>query len=206
MKKAEVLEKIKEVGIIPVIRIESANEARRVIEAILAGGINILEITMTIPNAVELIGNLARELNDKAIIGAGTVLYVETAQKCIEAGAKFIVSPIFDANIVSFCNQSSIAVMSGALTPTEIFTASQNGADLVKVFPAGAMGGASYLKAVKAVFPHIELVPTGGVNLENAAGFIEAGAFAVGIGRELTGGNASMITERARNLRSEVKP
>ncbi len=205
MKKAEVLEKIREVGVIPVIRTKSADEARSVIEAIIAGGIDILEITMTIPNAVELIENLAQKLNDEAIIGAGTVLDVKTAQKCIEAGAKFIVSPIFNAEIITFCNQSSIAVMSGALTPTEIFTAWHSGADLVKVFPVGAMGGAWYLKAVKAVFPHVELVPTGGVNLENARSFIEAGAFAVGIGGELTGGYSSVITELARNLRLKVR-
>ncbi len=161
---------------------------------------------MTIPGAVELIEKLAQELNNDTIIGAGTVLDIETARKCIEAGAKFIVSPIFDAKIVSLCNQSSITVMSGALTPTEIFTAWQSGADLVKVFPASATGGASYLKAVKAVFPHIELVPTGGVNLENATDFIEAGAFVIGIGRELTGGYSSTITERAQNLRSKVRP
>jgi 2-dehydro-3-deoxyphosphogluconate aldolase/(4S)-4-hydroxy-2-oxoglutarate aldolase len=205
MKKAEVLEKIREVGIISVIRNKSADEAQSVIKAILAGGINILEITMTIPDAVELIGKLTQELNNEVIIGAGTVLDVEAAQKCIEAGARFIVSPIFDAKIVSLCNQSSIAVMSGALTPTEIFTAWQNGADLVKVFPVSAVGGASYLKAVKAVFPHIELVPTGGVNLENATSLIEAGAFAVGIGGELTAGYSSMITELARNLCSKVR-
>ena len=173
MEKLKVLKKIKDVGIIPVIRTKSADEARSVSGAILAGGINILEITMTIPNAVELIENLAQELNNEVIIGAGTVLDIETAQKCIEAGAKFIVSPIFDAKIVSLCNQSSIVVISGALTPTEIFIAWQNGADLVKVFPVSAVGGASYLKAVKAVFPHIELVPTGGVNLENATSFIK---------------------------------
>lgn len=205
MKKAEVLQKIKEVGIIPVIRTKSADEAQSVIKAILAGGINILEITMTIPDAVELIGKLTQELNNEVIIGAGTVLDVEAAQKCIEAGARFIVSPIFDAKIVSLCNQSSIVVISGALTPTEIFTAWQNGADLVKVFPVSAVGGASYLKAVKAVFPHIELVPTGGVNLENATSFIEAGAFAVGIGGELTAGYSSMIIELARNLCSKVR-
>lgn len=205
MKKAEVLQKIKEVGIIPVIRTKSADEAQSVIKAILAGGINILEITMTIPDAVELIGKLTQELNNEVIIGAGTVLDVEAAQKCIEAGARFIVSPIFDAKIVSLCNQSSIVVISGALTPTEIFTAWQNGADLVKVFPVSAVGGASYLKAVKAVFPHIELVPTGGVNLENATSFIEAGAFAVGIGGELTAGYSSMITELARNLCLKVR-
>ncbi len=206
MEKLKVLKKIKEVGIIPVIRTTSADEARSVSEAILAGGINILEITMTIPGAVELIEKLAQELNNDTIIGAGTVLDIETARKCIEAGAKFIVSPIFDAKIVSLCNQSSITVMSGALTPTEIFTAWQSGADLVKVFPASATGGASYLKAVKAVFPHIELVPTGGVNLENATDFIEAGAFVIGIGGELTGGYSSTITERAQNLRSKVRP
>ncbi len=205
MEKLKVLKKIKDVGIIPVIRTKSADEARSVSGAILAGGINILEITMTIPNAVELIENLAQELNNEVIIGAGTVLDIETAQKCIEAGAKFIVSPIFDAKIVSLCNQSSIVVISGALTPTEIFIAWQNGADLVKVFPASAMGGALYLKAVKAVFPYIELVPTGGVNLENATSFIEAGAFAVGIGGVLTGGYPSMITERAQNLGLKVR-
>ena len=205
MKKSQVLKKIREVGIIPVIRTTSADEARSVIGAILAGGIKILEITMTIPNAVELIENLAQELNNDAIIGAGTVLDIETVQKCIEAGAKFIVSPIFDAKIVSLCNQSSIVVISGALTPTEIFIAWQNGADLVKVFPASAMGGASYLKAVKAVFPQIEIVPTGGVNLENATDFIEAGAFAVGIGGELTASYPSMIIELARNLCSKVR-
>jgi 2-dehydro-3-deoxyphosphogluconate aldolase/(4S)-4-hydroxy-2-oxoglutarate aldolase len=205
MEKLKVLKKIKDVGIIPVIRTKSADEARSVSGAILAGGINILEITMTIPNAVELIENLAQELNNEAIIGAGTVLDIETAQKCIEAGAKFIVSPIFDAKIVSLCNQSSIVVISGALTPTEIFIAWNSGADLVKVFPASAMGGASYLKAVKAVFPQIEIVPTGGVNLENATDFIEAGAFAVGIGGELTAGYPSMIIEVARNLCSKVR-
>ncbi len=205
MKKSQVLKKIREVGIIPVIRTTSADEARSVIGAILAGGINILEITMTIPNAVELIENLAQELNNDAIIGAGTVLNIETAQKCIEAGAKFIVSPIFDAKIISLCNQSSIAVMSGSVTPTEIFTAWNSGADLVKVFPVSAVGGASYLKVVKAVFPQIELVPTGGVSLKNATSFIEAGAFAVGIGGELTASYPSMIAELARNLRSKVR-
>jgi len=170
MEKSQVLEKIREIGIIPVIRTVSTGEARRVIKAILAGGVDVLEITMTIPGAIELIEELARELNDDKIINAGTVLDPETAQKCNEAGANFIVSPLFDAKVVLYCNQSSIAVMPGALTPKEIFTAWQNGADLVKVFPVNAMGGAHYLKAVKAVFPHIRLVSTGGVNLENAAG------------------------------------
>jgi 2-dehydro-3-deoxyphosphogluconate aldolase/(4S)-4-hydroxy-2-oxoglutarate aldolase len=130
MNKSEVLEEIGKLGIIPVIRTKSAEEARTVIKAIIKGGINILEITMTIPNAVELIEKISQELKDTAIIGAGTVLDVETAQKCVEAGAKFIVSPIFDVKIVSFCNRSSIPVMPGALTPTEIFNAWQKGADL----------------------------------------------------------------------------
>ncbi|MBA4182834.1 MAG: bifunctional 4-hydroxy-2-oxoglutarate aldolase/2-dehydro-3-deoxy-phosphogluconate aldolase, partial [Acidobacteria bacterium] len=124
---------------------------------------------------------------------------------CIEAGAKFIVSPILDLETVSFCNENEIAVLAGALTPTEIFTVWKAGADLVKVFPVSAMGGISYLKAIKTVFPQIEFVPTGGINLENAVDYIKSGAFAIGMGGELTKGQESIISEKARNIRNIIK-
>ena len=205
MSKTEVIEKIREVGIIPVVRAGSHEEAQIVIKALIAGGINVLEVTMTIPNAVELIARLTGEYRNATVIGAGTVLDRQSAEKCIEAGAKFIVSPILDLETVSFCNENEIAVLVGALTPTEIFTAWKAGADLVKVFPVSAMGGVSYLKAIKTVFPQIEFVPTGGINLENAVDYIKSGAFAVGIGGELTKGQESIITEKARNIRNIIK-
>ncbi|MBA4125027.1 MAG: bifunctional 4-hydroxy-2-oxoglutarate aldolase/2-dehydro-3-deoxy-phosphogluconate aldolase [Acidobacteria bacterium] len=205
MSKTEVIEKIREVGIIPVVRAGSHEEAQTVIKALIAGGINVLEVTMTIPNAVELIARLTGEYRNATVIGAGTVLDRQSAEKCIEAGAKFIVSPILDLETVSFCNENEIAVLAGALTPTEIFTAWKAGADLVKVFPVSAMGGVSYLKAIKTVFPQIEFVPTGGINLENAVDYIKSGAFAVGIGGELTKGQESIISEKARNIRNIIK-
>ncbi|MBA3785715.1 MAG: bifunctional 4-hydroxy-2-oxoglutarate aldolase/2-dehydro-3-deoxy-phosphogluconate aldolase [Acidobacteria bacterium] len=205
MSKTEVIEKIREVGIIPVVRAGSHEEAQTVIKALIAGGINVLEVTMTIPNAVELIARLTGEYRNATVIGAGTVLDRQSAEKCIEAGAKFIVSPILDLETVSFCNENEIAVLAGALTPTEIFTAWKAGADLVKVFPVSAMGGISYLKAIKTVFPQIEFVPTGGINLENAVDYIKSGAFAVGIGGELTKGQESIISEKARNIRNIIK-
>ncbi len=205
MNKTEVIEKIREVSVIPVVRARSHEEARAVIKALVAGGIDVLEVTMTIPNAVELIARLTDEYGNAAVIGAGTVLDKQTAEKCVEANAKFIVSPILDLETVSFCNENDIAVMPGALTPTEIFAAWKAGADLVKVFPVSAMGGVSYLKAVKTVFPQIAFVPTGGINLENAVGYIKAGAFAVGMGGELTKGQESIITEKARNIRNIIK-
>ncbi len=205
MNKSEVIEKIREVGVIPVVRAHSHEEAQTVIKALIAGGIDVLEVTMTIPNAVELIARLTDEYGNAAVIGAGTVLDKQTAERCAKAGAKFIVSPILDLETVTFCNENEIAVMPGALTPTEIFTASKAGADLVKVFPVSAMGGASYIKAVKTVFPQIELVPTGGINLENAVDYIKAGAFAIGMGGELTRGQESIITEKARNIRNKIK-
>jgi len=160
---------------------------------------------MTIPGAVELIERLTGEYKNTALIGAGTVLDKDAAQKCVEAGAKFIVSPILNLEMVAFCNQNKIAVMPGALTPTEIFSAWQAGADMVKIFPVSAMGGVSYLKAVKAVFPQFLFVPTGGINLENAVDYIKAGAFAVGMGGELIKGKKSVITKCARILLDKIK-
>ncbi len=200
MQKTQVLDRIRETRIIPVIRTKSRDEAKGIIEAVLAGGINVLEITMTTPDAIKLITECVKKYGDKVIVGVGTVLDLETARKCFDAGVKFIVSPIFDAETVKFCNQNQIVIMPGALTPTEIFNASQKGADVVKIFPVSAVGGASYLKAVKSVYPNVEIVPTGGVNLENFADYLNAGALAVGIGSDLTGGDLQSITQKCRDM------
>lgn len=203
MNKAETINQICEIGVLPVIRADSETEARQIVEAVKNGGITTIEITMTVPNAISLIENLANDFGEEILIGAGTVLDAETAEKCIEAGAKFIISPALNLETIKFCNKKEIVVMPGALTPTEILTAWNAGADFVKVFPASAMGGASYLKAIKAPLQHIKLIPTGGVSLETAASFIKAGAEAVGVGGELVDLKAirencpEIITERA---------
>ena len=208
--KSEVIEKIKEIGILPVIRADSASEAKQLIEAIKKGGITTIEVTMTVPNAVELIADLAGNYSD-ILIGAGTVLDAETAAECIEAGAKFIISPALNFDTIKFCNERSIVVMPGALTPTEIVAAWNAGADFVKVFPANALGGANYLKSLKAPLPHIKLIPTGGVSLSTAADFIKAGAEAVGVGGDLADlsaireNRAETVTEKARQYLQIVR-
>ncbi len=201
--KSEVIEQIKRIGILPVIRANSADEAGQIIEAIKLGGITTIEITMTVPNAIELIRDLSNG-DAEILIGAGTVLDAETAAKCVEAGAKFIISPALNLDTIKFCNEREIVVMPGALTPTEVLTAWNAGADFVKVFPCSAMGGASYLKSLKAPLPHIKLIPTGGVSLKTAADFFKAGAEAVGVGADLVDlealreGRIDSITETAR--------
>ena len=205
MDKRQVIEKIKTVRVIPVIRTASAEQAESVVEALIEGGLTVLEVTLTIPGAFELIERLTSRYGNTALIGAGTVLDAEAAQKCLAAGAKFIVSPILDLETVAFCRREEIAVMPGALTPTEIFRAHQVGADLVKIFPVSAMGGAAYLKAVKAVFPQMELIPTGGINAETAVEYLRAGACAVGIGGELTQSDQAEIIRHARRLRDVIK-
>ncbi|HXY41612.1 MAG TPA: bifunctional 4-hydroxy-2-oxoglutarate aldolase/2-dehydro-3-deoxy-phosphogluconate aldolase, partial [Vicinamibacteria bacterium] len=174
MDKKAVLERITGTGLIPVIRAQSADEAQAVVEAIQAGGLSILEITMTVPNAVKLIEQVVSRAED-ALVGAGTVLDAETACACIAAGARFVVSPALNLDTVRACNEAGVAVLPGALTPTEVVTAWRAGADLVKVFPANAVGGAAYIKSLKAPLPQVGLVPTGGVNLQTAKEFIKAG-------------------------------
>jgi 2-dehydro-3-deoxyphosphogluconate aldolase/(4S)-4-hydroxy-2-oxoglutarate aldolase len=202
--KAEVIGRLTSIGIIPVVRAESTDMARRAVAAILKGGISVLEITMTVPGAIGVIKELSAEIDPEVIIGAGTVLDPETAQACIDAGAQFIVSPALNLDTVALCGRLGVAVMPGVLTPTEVVTAWSAGADFVKVFPAGAVGGASYIKALKAPLPHVKIVPTGGVSLETAVAFIKAGAEALGVGGELVDikalrqGRDEVITERAR--------
>jgi 2-dehydro-3-deoxyphosphogluconate aldolase/(4S)-4-hydroxy-2-oxoglutarate aldolase len=204
--KASVVEKIREIGIIPVVRAQSADEALQAIDAIRAGGISILEITMTVPGALGVIEEVSQRLGAEALVGAGTVLDGETAQACILAGARFVVSPSLNLETIEVCRRSGVAVMPGALTPTEVVRAWSAGADFVKVFPAGAVGGASYIRSLKAPLPQIELVPTGGVSLKTAADFIKAGASALGVGADLVDlkaireGQHGLITERAREL------
>jgi 2-dehydro-3-deoxyphosphogluconate aldolase/(4S)-4-hydroxy-2-oxoglutarate aldolase len=210
MEKRQVVERVRELGLVPVIRAESPDEASRAIEAIQAGGVDVIEITMTVPGAVPLIAEITRRF-PKALVGAGTVLDAETARACILAGAQFVVSPALDLDTIECCRRYGIAVLPGALTPTEVLEAWQAGADIVKVFPAGALGGASYIKALKAPFPQIELIPTGGVSVDTAAAFIQAGAAALGVGADLVDlkalreGKADLLTERARRYVEIVK-
>ena len=206
MNKSEVLRQITGTGIIPVVRAQSADEAMRAVEAIKEGGISVLEITMTVPGAVKLIEAVARRHESDAIVGAGTVLDAETARLCILAGARFIVSPALDLETIACSRRYGVVALPGAMTPTEVLAAWRAGADLVKVFPAGSLGGAAYIKNLKAPLPQIEMVPTGGVSLKNARDFIRAGAAALGVGADLVDttalreGNVSLITERAREF------
>ena len=185
MIKADIIQRIRDIGLIPVVRASSAEEAIQVVDAIKAGGVTLLEITMTVPGAVQVIEQLAKRFGEEAMVGAGTVLDPETARACIDAGARFVVSPALNLETIALCRQQDVPVMPGALTPTEIVTAWNAGADFVKVFPCGALGGASYIKSLKAPLPQIELVPTGGVTLATAAIFIQAGASAIGVGADL---------------------
>jgi len=204
MNKTEVLRRIHDTGLIPVVRAESAELAIRAVEAITAGGVNVLEVTMTVPGAIGVIEQLATKFGGEALIGAGTVLDRETADRCIQAGAQFIVSPALNEDTIAFCRANDVAVFPGALTPTEVVRAWKAGADAVKVFPASAVGGASYLKSLKAPLPQVELIPTGGVSLSTAADFIAAGAFALGVGADLVdlkairSGETEKITQAAR--------
>ncbi|HEY1254230.1 MAG TPA: bifunctional 2-keto-4-hydroxyglutarate aldolase/2-keto-3-deoxy-6-phosphogluconate aldolase [Terracidiphilus sp.] len=204
MKKTDVLKRINETGLLPVLRASSAVEALALAQAIEAGGISALEVTMTVPHAIDVIQSLANQTGDRILIGAGTVLDPETARACILAGAQFIVSPSLNLKTIEICHRYSIVVIPGALTPTEVVAAWEAGADVVKVFPCSAMGGAKYLKALKAPFPQIEVIPTGGVSLFNAAEFLAAGAFALGVGADLVNleaianGTPEVITQNAR--------
>jgi 2-dehydro-3-deoxyphosphogluconate aldolase/(4S)-4-hydroxy-2-oxoglutarate aldolase len=210
MQKAEVLKSLREIGLVPVLRAESEEQALALASAIADGGVTVLEVTMTVPGAIRLMGRLAKERPD-ILIGAGTVLDAETARMCILEGAEFVVSPALKLSTIDMCHRYGVAVLPGALTPTEIVTAWEAGADVVKVFPASALGGAKYLKSVKAPLPQVELIPTGGVSLATAAEFLEAGAFALGVGADLVNpkaiaeGHPETITENARQYLAIVR-
>ena len=204
MTKNEVRQRILDVGIVPVVRASSPEQARMAAEAVCAGGIPIVEITMTVPGAIEVIAQLSRSVGSEVLIGAGTVLDADTAKACFQAGAQFLVSPGFDAPTVQLARQQEKLVMAGALTATEVITAYRAGSDFVKIFPCGNVGGPSYIKALKAALPQIPMIPTGGVNLKNAAEFLRAGSSAIGVGGELCAraaleaGDTASITVSAR--------
>jgi 2-dehydro-3-deoxyphosphogluconate aldolase/(4S)-4-hydroxy-2-oxoglutarate aldolase len=211
MDKQQVRDQILEIGVVPVVRAASAAEARLAAQAVCDGGIPIVEITMTVPGAVDVIRELRRSAPASVLIGAGTVLDAEAARRCLDAGAQFLVSPGLNLPTIEFAARSGILMLAGALTPTEVITAWNAGSDFVKVFPCGQVGGAKYIKALKGPLPQIPLVPTGGVNLNTAAEFIEAGAAALGIGGELVqadalkSGKAEVIVENARKFVAIVK-
>ena len=210
MQKSEVLNALREIGLVPVLRAESEEQALALASAIAAGGVTVLEVTMTVPGAIRVMRRLAEERPD-ILIGAGTVLDPETARMCILEGAQFVVSPALNVKTIEMCHRYGIAVLPGALTPTEIVTAWEAGADVVKIFPASALGGAKYLKSVKAPLPQVEMIPTGGVSLATAAEFLEAGAFALGVGADLVNlkaiaeGHPETITESARKYLAIVR-
>ncbi|MBD3157401.1 MAG: bifunctional 4-hydroxy-2-oxoglutarate aldolase/2-dehydro-3-deoxy-phosphogluconate aldolase [Candidatus Lokiarchaeota archaeon] len=177
---------IYDTALIPIIRVESADTAFKVADAFLEGGVNIIEVTFSVPGAAEVVEELTAEIGDDVLVGTGTVLDAETARKAILAGSEFIVSPIYSRELIETSRRYAKPCIPGALTPTEILDAYTMGADAVKVFPNKNLGGASYIKAVRAPLPQVPLVPTGGVNLENAGSLLEAGSFALGVGSAIT--------------------
>ena len=202
----EVVRRIGEIGIVPVVRAATVEDATRAVQAISAGGIPIVEITMTVPNAVAVIRDVARQYGREVLIGAGTVTTPQQAEACMAAGAEFIVSPGLSLPVLGAVQAGGKLAIPGALTPTELMAARANGARLVKIFPCGNVGGAKYLKSLKGPFPDAVLIPTGGVNAANAGEFIAAGAYALGVGAELVNpaalreGNLEKITQAAREL------
>ncbi len=211
MQKQKTLAAMIEIGVVPVVRTASAESAILAIEAMYRGGIRVAEVTMTVPGAIKALEKLADLFGDKIILGAGTVLDPETARACMLAGAQFFVTPNLRVATIEMCHRYSKPIFAGALTPTEVLAAWEAGADAVKVFPCSAVGGAKYIKALKGPFPQIEMIPTGGVNLETVADFLKAGSCAVAVGSELIdagtikAGKYEVFEERARQYLDAVK-
>jgi len=176
---------LREVGIIPIIRAASADVAVAVVEAILRAGISVAEITMTVPNALDAMATVAKRFAGKVLLGAGTVTDAETARRAVDAGALFVVTPCLVPEVIEAAHRADVAVLPGALTPGEIFEAFRLGGDLIKIFPIQSLGGAAYLRALRGPFPHIPLVPTGGVTLDNIDEMFQARAAAVGVGNQM---------------------
>jgi 2-dehydro-3-deoxyphosphogluconate aldolase/(4S)-4-hydroxy-2-oxoglutarate aldolase len=211
MEKREVFGRMLSEALIPIIRVASASEAIDVANAIKEGGVSLIEVTMSVPGAIDVIKELARKYKDGIIMGAGTVLDPETGRAALLAGAQFIVSPTLNLDLIQLAHRYSAVVIPGAMTPTEILTAWNAGADIVKVFPAAQLGGPAYIKALRGPLPQVLLAPTGGVNLQNAGAFIQAGAAALGVGGELVDKKAvkekrfSVITENTRAYLKTVR-
>lgn len=197
-------ETIERVGLIPVLRARSADQAHAVVKAMVAGGVTVVEVTMTVPGAVDLLKELKSEYGSEVLLGSGTVTSAEQAENTIEAGAEFVVSPSLHPAVIARTRALGKVSIPGALTPTEVITAWEEGADYVKIFPCSAMGGAGYLKSLLAPFPFLKLIPTGGVTLQTAEAFLQAGARALGVGNDLVNlaaidaGRPETITEAAR--------
>jgi 2-dehydro-3-deoxyphosphogluconate aldolase/(4S)-4-hydroxy-2-oxoglutarate aldolase len=195
---------LERVGLIPVLRARDAGQAHAVVQAMLAGGVTVVEVTMSVPGAVDLLKELKNEYGAKLLLGSGTVTTADQAEATIEAGAEFVVSPSFHPAVIAVTKAHNKLSIPGALTPTEVITAWNAGADYVKIFPCSAMGGASYIKSLLAPFPHLKLIPTGGVTHHTAASFLEAGARALGVGSDLVNlaaidqGAPEIITAAAR--------
>lgn len=211
MRHEQIIAAIKDIGVVPVVRTSSAETAIKAIQAVYRGGIRAAEITMTVPGAIRALEKLADEFGDKIVLGAGTVLDPETCRSCMLAGAQFFVTPALKHSTIEMAKRYSKVICPGALTPTEVLTAWEAGADFIKIFPASAVGGAKYIKALKAPFPHIEMIPTGGVSIETTPDFLRAGAAAVAAGAELidaktiADGNYDVFEERARRFLAAVK-
>ncbi len=205
-----VLRTLQEAGLVPVLRADSVEGALALANAIAAGGVKVLEVTMTVPGAVEVIRRLVKD-RPEILVGAGTVLDAETARACMLEGAQFIVSPALNLRTIEMCRRYSVAVLPGALTPTEVVTAWEAGADEAKLFPAGALGGAKYRASLKGPLAQIQMIPTGGVSLATAAEFLRAGAFALGVGSDLVdakamaAGQPEVVTETARKYLEIVR-
>src|ERR1700682_174680 len=193
MNIEQALQKIREIGIVPVVRASSFEEARQAVDAICSGGISVVEITMTVPNAVAVIREVVRKYGDSVLTGAGTVLSFEQAAQCLDAGAEFLVSPGLSVPVLHAAQARGKLAIPGALTPTEVIAASVQGARVIKIFPCESVGGAKYIKALKGPLPRMVYMPTGGVNLLNAAEYIAAGAFALGVGSDLV--NAAALRD-----------
>jgi 2-dehydro-3-deoxyphosphogluconate aldolase/(4S)-4-hydroxy-2-oxoglutarate aldolase len=202
----EAIQRIGEIAIVPVIRAASVDLALRAVEAICAGGIPIVEITMTVPNATQVIREIMRTYGNKVMAGAGTVLTASQAAECLDAGAEFLVSPGLSVPVLHTARTRGKLAIPGVLTPTELMAAAAEGAYIVKIFPCGNLGGPRYIKALKGPFPEIAMIPTGGANLTNAAEYFAAGAFALGVGGDLVNvaalreGKTQEIVETAKKL------
>jgi 2-dehydro-3-deoxyphosphogluconate aldolase/(4S)-4-hydroxy-2-oxoglutarate aldolase len=211
MDKQKVMANLTQVGVVPVVRAESADNVVRAVEALLEGGIPVAEITMTVPGAVEAIARCSAHFGERITLGAGSVTSTAMCSEVIDAGSVFVVTPVFKAAVIVVCKRRDVCVVAGALTPTEIFMAWEAGADVVKVFPAKAMGGAAYLRMVHEPLPQIPLTPTGGVTLETLADYFKAGVPFVGAGGDLVNkkainsGDAWAITERARQYVAAIR-
>lgn len=209
--KEKAIARIREVGVVPIVRVASPEDAYRVAEALIEGSIGIAEITMTVPNATRVMERVAERFGEKVLLGAGTILDPESCRAALLAGADFIVTPSLDARVIEVARRYSKVCIPGALTPTEVVAAWQAGADLVKIFPCGPVGGPQYIKALRAPLPHIDFVPTGGVNLETTPEYIKAGAAAVAVGGELVDakalreGRLDVITSTARKFVEAVR-